>query len=102
LRQRPDQRQSQQDPARGDAVDDEADNDGRDRKQEEERGAEQSELFRLELQLAHDRHAGEADHDLVREIHQHEEKQQKRDSPGPFWRRLRGHDRSPKIVFQPC
>jgi len=49
------QRQSQQDPARGDAVDDEADNNGRDRKQEEERGAEQSELFRLELQLAHDR-----------------------------------------------
>ena len=38
------------------------------------------------------RHAGKADHDLVGEIHQHEEKQEKRDFPGAFGRRLRGHD----------
>ena len=38
----------------------------------------------VELQLGHDRHAGEADHDLVGEIHQHEQKQQKRDFPGAF------------------
>ena len=100
LRQRPDHRQRQQHPARRDAVDDEADDDGRDRKQEEERGAEQAELLRLELQLGHDRHAGEADHDLVGEIHQHEQEQEEGDFPGALGRRrrLRGHDWSPRTL----
>jgi hypothetical protein len=102
LRQRPYERQREQDPARGDAIDDETDHNGRNGKQEEERGAEQTELLRLEFQFGHDWHAGEADHDLVREIHQHEEKQEKRDFPGAFGRRLRGHDRSPIIVCWPC
>jgi hypothetical protein len=43
-----------------------------------------------------------ADHDPVREIRQHEEKQEKGDFQAPFARRLRGHDRYPIIVFQPC
>ena len=95
LRQRPDHRQRQQHPAGVDAIDDEADDDGRDRKQEEERGAEQAELLRLELQFGHDRHAGKTDHDLVGEVHQHEQEQEKRDLPGALrrflGRRLRGH-----------
>ena len=74
-----------------DAIDDEADDDGRDRKQQEERRAELAELLRIELQLGHDRHAGKADHDLVGEIHQHEQKQEKRDLPGALGRRLCGH-----------
>ena len=47
----------------------------------------------LEFQLGHDRHAGETDHDLVGEIHQHEEKQEKRYLPGAFGCWLRSHDR---------
>ena len=87
-------------PARLGAIDQESDGDGRDRKQEEERRAEQAELLRLELQLGHDRHAGETDHDLVREIHQHEEKQQERDPPGTFGSRWRGHGRSLPSLFR--
>jgi len=75
---------------------------GRNRKQEEERGAEQAELLRLELKLGHDRHAGKTDHDLVREIHQHKEKQEKCDFPGAFGRRLRGHGRFPVIICWLC
>ena len=98
LRQRPDQRQGKQNPARVDPIDDKPDNNGRGRKQEEERRPEQAELFRLEFQLGHDRHAGKADHDLVREIHQHEEKQEKRDFPGALGRRLGGHG-CPRFSF---
>src|SRR5262249_45824327 len=72
-------------------------------KQEEEGGAEQAEQLRLHLQLGHDRHGSQADHDLVGEIHHHEEKQQKRDSPGAFGSRLHGHFLPPsRNVLQPC
>ena len=91
LRNRPDRRQHQQNPARLDTVGDEADHDGRDRIEEEERGAEQPELLGVELQVGHDRSAGKTDHDLVREIHEHEQKQHKRDLPGALGRRLRSH-----------
>ena len=90
LRQRPDHRHGQQHIARCHLVDDEADHDGRDREQEEERGAEQAELRGLELQIGHDRHAGEADDDLVGEVHHHEEKEEKSDGPGALRRRLCG------------
>ena len=53
-------------------------------KQKEERRAEQAELIRFELQIGHDRDPGKADHDLVREVQQHEQKQEKRYSPGPL------------------
>ena len=99
LRHRPDHRHREQHPAGVDAVDDEADDDGRDRKQEEERGAEQAELLRRELQFVHDRRAGEADHDLVGKVHQHEQEQQKRDFPGALGRRLRGHGCFPRFFF---
>jgi hypothetical protein len=88
LRQRPDHRERQQHPARRHLVDDEADHDGRDREQEEERRAEQTELLGLELQLGHDRNAGETDDDLVGEVHQHEKKQEKCNGPGTLWRCL--------------
>ena len=42
-----------------------------------------------------DRRAGEADHDLVGEIDQHEQEQEKRDFPGAFRRRLHGHGSFP-------
>src|SRR4029077_10078280 len=57
-----------------------------DREQEEERRPEQTELLRLELQIGHDRHGGKADDDLVGEVHDHEEKEEKRDGPGALWR----------------
>ena len=82
LRHRPDHRHRQQHPAGVDAIDDEADDDGRDRKQEEERRTEQAELLRRELQFVHDRRAGEADHDLVGKVHQHEQEEEKCDLPG--------------------
>ncbi|MGY4413061.1 hypothetical protein ACVWW4_004797 [Bradyrhizobium sp. LB7.1] len=108
LRQRPDHRQREQHPACRHLVDDEADYDGGNREQEEERGAEQTKLLRLEIQVCHDRHAGEADDDLVGEVYQHEQKQQKGDRPGSLWRprrlarhrcrSLSAHD-SPPVVF---
>ena len=95
LGHRPDHRHRQQNPAGLDPVDDEADRDGRGREQEEKRGTQESELFRAEFQLVHDRRAGEADHDLVGEIDQHEQEQEKRDFPGAFRRRLHGHGSFP-------
>ena len=51
----------------------------------------QTELLGIELQVGHDRHAGEPDHDLVGEVDQHAQEQEKCDSPGPFRRRLAAH-----------
>src|SRR3954447_9130676 len=98
LRQRPHHGQREQHPTGIDSIDDEADHYGRCREQEEKRRAQQPELFRLKLQLRHDRYAGKADHDLVGEIDQHEKKQQKSDSPGAFGRRLRIHEVPPAHV----
>ena len=100
LRQRPDDGEHQQHPARRHPVDDEADDDRRNGEQEEERGAEQAERLRLELELGHDRDAGQTDHDLVGEIHQHEQKQQERDLPGALGRRLRGHFLPRLVTYQ--
>src|SRR5204862_78573 len=63
----------------------------RNREQEEERRTEKAELLRGELQLVHDRHAGEADHDLIGEIHHHVEKEQERDAPRALRRRRCRH-----------
>lgn len=45
-------------------------------------------MGRREFQFGHDRHAGEANDNLVGEIHHHVEKQQHSDFPGAFRRRL--------------
>ena len=101
LDQRPDEREANQKPARLDPVGHEADDDRRNRKQKEEGGAEQTELAGMQLQLLHDRHAGETDHDLVGEIHDHVEEQERGDLPRAFRRRLSGHARPFLVVTFP-
>ena len=66
------------------AVGDEADQHRGDGEQEEERRADQPELLGRQLQLGHDRLGGEADHDLVGEVDQHEEEDQGGHAPGPL------------------
>jgi hypothetical protein len=44
----------------------------------------QAELFRLKLHLGHNRNPGETDHDLVREIDQHEQEQEEGHPPCPL------------------
>ncbi len=89
LGQRPDEAHDQQRPACLHSIDDEAGNDRRNRKQQEETRADQSELAWAELQLLHDRHGGDPDHRLVGKVDQHEQEQQRDDQPS-FPRRFRG------------
>ena len=56
-------------------------------------------LFRIELQLGHDGHTGQADHDLVGEVDQHEQEQEERDFPCPFGRGLLGHGLVPRWLY---
>jgi hypothetical protein len=81
LGQRPDQGHGQQRPARLDVVDEKAGGDRRQREQEEEAGVDQPELLWRQDEILHDRHAGQADDDLVGKIDQHEEEQQDNDGP---------------------
>jgi hypothetical protein len=74
LQHRPEGGHDQQRVPGLDAVGDETDQYGREREHEEERRADQSELLGAELQLLHDRLGGEADHHLVGEVDQHEQK----------------------------
>ena len=84
LQYRPEERQEQQRVPGLDVVGDEADDNGGEGEDEEERRPDQSELFRTELEFVHDRLGGEADHHLVGEVDQHEEEDQGRDAPSPF------------------
>ena len=56
----------------------------------------------VKLQLVHDGDAGQADHDLVGEIHEHVEKQEEGDPPRTFRRRLLGHVQTPEAVPSHC
>ncbi len=82
LHQRPDDRHAEQHVARLYAIGEEATDHAGNGEQEEERGAQQAELIRRELQLLHDRLGGQADDDLVGEVDQHEEEDEGGDAPG--------------------
>ena len=99
LHQRPDDRHHQERVARLHAVGDEAHDHRGQGEQEEEGRADQPELLGGQMELGHDRLGGEPDHDLVGEVDQHEEKDQRGHAPRALerailcchWRYSLGH-----------
>jgi len=81
LHQRPHDRHHQQRVARLHAVGDEAHDHRREGEQEEERRADQTELLGLQVQVGHDRLRGQPDHDLVGEVYEHEQEDQRGHAP---------------------
>ncbi len=81
LHQRPYDRHHQERVARLHAVGDEAHDHRREGEQEEERRADQAELLGLQMEVGHDRLRGQPDHDLVGEVDQHEQEDQRGHAP---------------------
>ena len=65
-------------------VGEEAAGDAGDGEQEEERGSQEAELLGCEVEFRHDRLGGQADHDLVGEVDQHEQEDEGGHAPGPL------------------
>ena len=89
LHQRPHDGHHQERVARRHVVGDEAHDHRGQGEQEEERRADQPELLRRQMELGHDRLGGQPDHDLVGEVDQHEEKDQRGHAPRTLERAIR-------------
>jgi len=98
LHDRPDDRHHQQRVLGLDAVGDEADDDCRDREEQEERRADIAELLRCQAEIPGEGNGRQSHDDLVGEVDQHEEEEQGGHAPGPFeWAIVDGHvDVSPR------
>jgi len=75
-RKRPDQRHAQHQHLGANVIGRESDHNAGEGKQQEKRATQRAELGVAQTEVSHDGHAGEADHRLVRVIHEHEQEYQ--------------------------